>query len=277
MSENIEVDPPFPFSNESEVKKLQFFSAGSNILSIQIEKGIFLFNKPIYFGITVDNKNCLATIEAVHYILKRKISFFDKKKLKRTSISDLILENDLKCKIEEKEQRNLYLTINISDYLINEFNKKYVNILNNVNYKSMINEYNFLIPTIITNELIKCEYIISFGLKYEGIYNNDNANRIKIPLIISNYSEFKSPIGFEQNNNNYSNNLSYSVNLNNNNQLNQQISNIHNSVNNNIYNNNLINNINNQQNNINNIDINSNLYPNNLYEANEDAPPAQFK
>ena len=143
MSENIEVDPPFPFSNESEVKKLQFFSAGSNILSIQIEKGIFLFNKPIYFGITVDNKNCLATIEAVHYILKRKISFFDKKKLKRTSISDLILENDLKCKIEEKEQRNLYLTINISDYLINEFNKKYVNILNNVNYKSMINEYNF--------------------------------------------------------------------------------------------------------------------------------------
>ena len=135
----------------------------------------------------------------------------------------------------------------------------------------------FIIPTIITNELIKCEYIISFGLKYEGIYNNDNANRIKIPLIISNYSEFKSPIGFEQNNNNYSNNLSYSVNLNNNNQLNQQISNIHNSVNNNIYNNNLINNINNQQNNINNIDINSNLYPNNLYEANEDAPPAQFK
>jgi hypothetical protein len=85
MSENIEVDPPFPFSNKIDVKKLQFFNAGSNILNIQINQGIFLYNKPMYFQITIDNKNCLATVESVHYILKRYIYFYDKTKIKKSN------------------------------------------------------------------------------------------------------------------------------------------------------------------------------------------------
>ena len=278
MSQNIEVDPPFPFSNKIEVKKLQFFSAGSNILNIQINQGIFLYNKPIYFQITIDNKNCSATIESVHYILKRYIHFYDKKKLKRATISDLILENDIECKIEEKELRNLYLTININDFLINEYNKRYLMILGKTNYKSLINQCNFLIPTVLTNELIKCEYIIKFSLRYEGIYNNDDINRIKIPLIISNFSENIFPANYPnitKNNNNI--NKSVILNSNNNIKLNEQISNINNSMNINL-NNNIFNNENNQQENINNIDINNNIYPDNIYEStDQDAPPAQFK
>ena len=278
MSENIEVDPPFPFSNKMDVKKLQFFNAGSNILNVQIDQGIFLYNKPIYFQITIDNKNCLATVESVHYILKRYIYLYDKKKLKRATISDLIIENDIVCKIEEKELRNLYLTININDFLINEYNKKYFMILGKTNYKSLITQCNFLIPTITTNELIKCEYIISFSLRYEGIYNNDNINRINIPLIISNFSGNNFPINnsnINKNNNNINKSAIY--NNNNNIKLNEQISNINNSVNINL-NNNIFDNKNNQQENINNIDINSNIYPDNIYDSiDQDAPPAQFK
>ena len=151
-------------------------------------------------------------------------------------------------------------------------------ILGKTNYRSLITQCNFLIPTILTNELIKCEYIISFSLRYEGIYNNDDINRIKIPLIISNFSENIFPVNYPnitKNNNNI--NKSVILNSNNNIKLNEQISNINNSMNINL-NNNIFNNENNQQENINNIDINNNIYPDNIYEStDQDAPPAQFK
>ena len=151
-------------------------------------------------------------------------------------------------------------------------------ILGKTNYRSLITQCNFLIPTITTNELIKCEYIISFSLRYEGIYNNDNINRINIPLIISNFSGNNFPINNSNINQNNNNNISKSAIYNNNNiKLNEQISNINNSVNIN-FNNNILDNKNNQQENINNININSNIYPDNIYESSDqDAPPAQFK
>ncbi len=256
MSNDSIVDKPFPIENTKEIKAL-FINYGSNTIRIEMEKGIYNYDKEIKFFLQIDNKNCSGTVNCVHFEIYRRVIFFSKNYKKEFIEEQKINEGDFSNITDAGELKNYEITLFSEGKVIEEYLYFYKNKIKNTVFSGVINLMNFMLPTITTSEIIKCEYKINLSLRYAGIIPDDDNQRICVPIIFSSFpgndpslavakvtTEKNRCYMYLKNNSNLNNNFNY---FNDNNENLNDNTNNNNNNNNNINNNN-INNDNNNKN-----------------------------
>ena len=272
MSNESIVDKQFPFEVSKNIKML-FVDYGTNIIKINMNKGIYNYNDGIKFKIQINNKNCTATIRSIHFEIYRKVIFFSKNFREESNEEQKLNEGDFIYEIKPNEIKNFEITLYTQGKIIEDYLYFYSNKIKNSLFNGISHLINYMLPSITTSEYIKCEYKINLSLKYVGIIPDDENDRVTIPLILS---------SFHEGNLNLNNNNLYQFQYSQMNliqdfpddSINKNINNINNSMpvinpndiynnfpreNNNLYNNyynNNIMNINSNENNDNNIQIN---------------------
>ena len=186
MSNDSIVDKPFPIENTKEIKAL-FINYGTNTIRIEMDKGIYNYDKEIKLSLQIDNKNCTGTVNCVHFEIYRRVIFFSKNYKKELIEEQKINEGDFSYVTDAGELKNYELTLFSEGKVIEEYLYFYKNKIKNTVFSGVINLMNFMLPTITTSEIIKCEYKINLSLKYAGIIPDDDNQRICIPIIFSSF------------------------------------------------------------------------------------------
>ena len=180
------VDKPFPVENKKQIKAL-FIDYGSNIIRIEMEKGIYNYNKEIKLFFQIDNTNCTGTITAVHFQIFRKVIFFSKNRKQEYNEEQKINEGDFAYTHEPGELKNYEIILFSEGKVIEDYLYFYKNKISNTIFNGVVNLMNYMLPTITTSDIIKCEYKINLSLKYAGIIPDDEYERICVPIIFSSY------------------------------------------------------------------------------------------
>ena len=184
MSNDSIVDKPFPIEDTKEIKAL-FINYGSNTMRIEMDKGIYNYDKEIKFSLQIDNKNCTGTVHSVHFEIYRRVIFFSKNYKKELIEEQKINEGDFPYVTDAGELKNYEICLFSEGKVIEEYLYFYKNKIKDTVFSSVINLMNFMLPTITTSEIIKCEYKINLSLRYAGIIPDDDTQRICIPIIFS--------------------------------------------------------------------------------------------
>ena len=205
LSKDVIVDKPFPYEIKNKVYSLGVIDLGENNFKVELEQGIYAFNKDIVFHYEINNTKSNANICGINCQIERRISSLKKPEINQENFlfvnfienfykySEQVYSTDFIVNVGPYQIYTGSLKFNMFEKLQNNWVNEYRKLLKDSIYDNLLYSISFLTPTVLMSQLFKCEYIMKLKIKYEALAG-DSGTGLEIPLFITDNDQYSPPV-----------------------------------------------------------------------------------